>query len=142
MENNLQELQSNFCPFGYLDIKMVCDIWENIWLREDEIFDIIDDYKEDIWEVSFSKIDPVYVLLEHILQMARNYISEITDYDFINDFSWSETGIYTHGNYMCSTYDYSENAKKQLSNKVTWKLDILVKNKWCNYFLSELEIGE
>ena len=36
---------------------------------------------------SFENIDPVASILDHILQMARNKIEELTGYDFINDFS-------------------------------------------------------
>jgi hypothetical protein len=34
----------------------------------------------------FDNLDPVYCILEHILQQARNQIEDITGYDFINDY--------------------------------------------------------
>ncbi len=73
--------------------------------------------------------------------MARNYIDEVTGYDFLNDFSGSGSEIYTFGNYLCSSYDWSDEAREELKPKVIPFQKELMKNKWCRYFLSELEIG-
>jgi len=73
--------------------------------------------------------------------MARNHIEEVAGYDFLNDFSGSGTEIYTYGNYMCSSYDYSSEAILELKDKIANCLDLLMQNKRCRYVLSELEIG-
>jgi hypothetical protein len=102
MRNDTRELQLHFCPFGFLDIRAACAIWNEIWLYEYELFEIIDDARENLGCSDFDNIDPVASVLEHILQIARNKIEELTGYDFINDFSWSWTEIYTYWNCMCS----------------------------------------
>ena len=79
-------------------------------------------------------------MLDHILQMARNHIEEITGYDFINDFSGSGTEIYTHSNFMCSSYDYSSNAIEELKEKTLPFIDELMQDKWCEYLFTELEL--
>jgi len=141
MINDIRELQFHFCPFGYLDVQATCNIWNEIWLHEYELFEIIDDARENLGCSDFDNIDPVASVLEHILQMARNRIEELTGYDFINDFSWNWTEIYTYWNCMCSSYDYSENAVSELQEKIASFKDTLNQNKFCRYFLSELNIG-
>ncbi len=39
--------------------------------------------------LNWDGFDPVYSVLDHVMQTARNKIEEITGYDFINDFSGS-----------------------------------------------------
>ncbi len=72
--------------------------------------------------------------------MARNNIEEITNYDFINDYSGSSSEIYTYGNFMCSQYDWSEDALDELRIKVLLYYQQLNANKWCNYIFRGLEI--
>lgn len=140
MKNEAQELASSFCPFGYLDLQAACAIWDAIELRESDLFEIIDNERESFGLEGFDKLDPVAAVLEHILQMARNRIDEVTGYDFLNDFSWSGE-IYTYSNFMCSSYDYSEEAVAELKRIVLPHLTNLKKDRFCDYLLSELEIG-
>lgn len=56
-------------------------------LSESELFDIIGDSRESMGYQNWDGFDPVYSVLEHVVQTARNKISEVTGYDFINDFS-------------------------------------------------------
>ncbi|MGL1955838.1 MAG: hypothetical protein OCD00_00785 [Colwellia sp.] len=87
MRNTVSELQVQFSPFGYLDLQAVCEIGDELELHEGELFKIIDDDRESIGYQTWGNFDPVYCVLEHILQMARNTINEVTGYDFINDYS-------------------------------------------------------
>lgn len=141
MNNEVRELQQHFCPFGYLDLQQACKIWDQVWLYESDLFEIIDDFRESCGFWDFEKLDPVYCILEHILQMARNQIEELTGYDFMNDFSGSWSEIYTYGNFMCSSFDYSEDARAELIVKVKPHLQELLNDKWCRYLFSELGIG-
>jgi len=64
----------------------------------------------------------------------------LSEYDFINDFSGNGSEIYTHSNFMCSSYDYSDNALKELKEKVSPFLNQLMHDKYCNYLFKELEL--
>jgi len=140
VKNEVNALQLYFCPFGFLDVKAICEIGDSLWIYESELFEIIDNDRESMGYDHYENFDPVASVLEHVLQMARNKIEEVTGYDFINDYSGSGTGIYTYWNYMCSSYDYSEEAKSELSEKLSSYLSELMEDKWCQYFLTELEI--
>lgn len=139
--NDVRELQLYFCPFGYLDVKAACEIGDCVWLCERDIFEIINDYRESCGYLNYNHIDPIASVLEHILQMARNEIEAATGYDFINDFSGAGSEIYTHSNYMCSSYDAWTDAINELKEKVSPHLDSLKANQWCQYLFSELELG-
>jgi len=89
MRNTVSELQGYFCPFGYLDVRAICEIGEELDLREDELFEIIDDFRESVGSEGWDNIDPAYCVLEHVMQEARNKISDVTGYDFLNDYSGS-----------------------------------------------------
>ena len=139
--NDTKELQSYFCPYWSLDIGTVAYIGDKIWIDNDELFDILDDTRESFWCETFENINPVASVLEHALQMTRNHIEEITWYDFQNDNNLHSTEIYTYWNYMCSSYDYSSEAIERLKKHIYPYLLDLVNNKWCKYFLKELELG-
>lgn len=144
MKNSVEETMSQFCPFGYLDIRAACKIGDEVSLREEEIFEIIDNFREELWLDGYGNIDPVYCVLEHVLQQARNIIDEETGYDFINDYSGAGNEIYTYGNFLASSYDYSEEAVDQLRleiENVSQDVQaILLEDDMCKYFLSEVGI--
>ena len=87
IRNDVQELQIQFSPFGYLDLQKACEIGDHVDLKEADIFEIIDEFKVSCGLEGYEEIDPVYTVLDHILQMARNHIDLIAGYDFMNDFS-------------------------------------------------------
>lgn len=140
MRNTVSELQGYFCPFGYLDIRAVCKIGDDLDMSENELFDIINDFRESIGSESWDSIDPVYWVLDHVMQEARSKISEVTGYDFINDFSGAWTEIYVHGNFMCSSFDYSENAVEDLKDNISMDIAELVEDKFCKYLFEQLNI--
>lgn len=41
---------------------------------------------------------------------------------------------------MCSSYDYSEEAVEELTEKIENHMDELMSDKWCRYLFGELEI--
>ena len=136
--NTINELQIQFCPFGYLDLEVVTEIWQSVQLSSAEVFDIINDSKEEMGYTEFRDIDPVYCILEHILQHTRSIIEELTGYDFINDRSWNGSEIYTYWNYMCSDYCWGDDSLEELKKEIQPHLEQLEGDAFCCYFLSEL----
>ena len=51
-------------------------------LTPSDIFDIIEDDRQSYGADLYDKMDPVYCVLDHILQMARNEIDDVLGYDF------------------------------------------------------------
>jgi len=115
-------------------------------LAPSDIFDLINEARECVgfkqFE-AFENVDPVYCMLEHILQMAKNKIEEVTGYDFQCDFH-GDTEFYTYGNFMFSDYDYSAAAKDDLIDKLdnasSDQLRQLRENRFVCVFLDHVEI--
>ncbi len=84
----VEELQGYFSPYWYLDLKTAIEHGQEVGLFPSDIYDLINDARECMgfkqFE-AFDEMDPVYYVLDHILQMARNEIDNVLGYDFIND---------------------------------------------------------
>jgi len=142
MINEVRELESYFCPYGHLDLQAACKIWEQVELCEQDLFEVIEEFRESCGYDSFESLDPVYCVLDHILQMARNHIEEKTGYDFLKDFSGPWAEIYSKANFLDRSYDYLEEAIKELKEKISLKQYAeLMKDKYCNYVFTKIGIG-
>lgn len=91
-------------------------------------------------DMKIENVDPVGEVYESILQEARSEIEEETEYDLCNDVKAS-TGIYTAGNYCCTSYDYSEEAVEELEIVLASKdVDIAELSEATQWFLKEIGI--
>jgi hypothetical protein len=91
-------------------------------------------------DTKVKNIDICYLVLDEILQKARQAIEDNTkqNFDIQND-----ADFYAHANYMCSSFDYSEEDKEKLI-KVLKKNKIKIENleSATQYFLSEIGIEQ
>lgn len=137
----IEKFQNLCCPFGSLDIKRAIEIFNQAGLRAEDLFEECETFAEET-ETDFKTLDVCYVAYDYILQMARNKISEVLSYDFCNDCKNRE--IYTYGNFCCSNYDYSEEAKKELENNLKEATEEqkteLKKDDCFNTFIDEMGI--
>jgi hypothetical protein len=79
--------------------------------------------------------------MDAILQEARNEISDKAGFDFCNDCSTGE--IYTAGNFMCTSYDYSQEAKDELIEALAASnVDISDLSEATQYFLDQVEVSQ
>jgi len=138
------ELQINnaiaeFCPFGSLDIKTAVNVALRAGKDTDYVYECVNEFAEQC-EQSIDKCDPVYCVMDAILQEARNEISEECNFDFCNDLT--NGSIDTYGNFMCSSFECSDDAKEQLIEVLkTNNIDIDNLSEATQYFLSEIEIS-
>ena len=110
LEYEIERFQSSLIPFGYLDMKSAIETaleggHDGEWLAEQ-----IQQFVEDT-DTQMNDVDPNYVAYDSLLQEARNDIAELIDTDILNDV---DEEVYVAGNYMCTTLDYSEEAKEEL----------------------------
>lgn len=128
-----------FCPYGYLDIKRACQVAIEVDENENWVFEQVDNFSKDCG-ISYDQIDPVYCVYDSILQEARAEISDLTDFDFCNDTKIGE--IYTYANFMCTSYDFNDEAKEELEcvlkNNAVKQEFLSKKTKW---FLSEIGVN-
>lgn len=97
-------------PFGWLDIREALRFGRKFNLDANKIIDLAEQFSKDCG-IPFEELDIVYIVYEHVLQDARDRIYKATGYDFIND---CHSEISTYGNFMATTYDYTEEARERL----------------------------
>ena len=110
IEYEVDRFNAYIIPFGSRDIYEAVNTaldggHDGDWLAEQ-----INEFIESTG-VTMESIDPNYIAYDSLLQEARNDIDELTDIDIMNDVS-EEVNVY--GNFMCTTLDYTEEAKDEL----------------------------
>jgi len=134
-ERQVNEAMMSFCPFGYLDVKRAVEVAIQAGKDIDYVYDCVYEFSEST-DMRIDQCDPVYCVMDAILQDARNEIEHKIGYDFIND---GEGSIYTYGNFMASSYDYHQSDVNALKEKLS-NVDIESLSDSTIFFLSELEI--
>ena len=138
VEKYVKDFQSACCPFGYSDIDAAVRHAIEIGEDGDWLFELVQGQAEEIG-VAFGRMDPVFEVLEHILQMARNEIDELTGFDFLND---GVGNVYTYGNYCDSWYNSYEELEEELT--VLFSKEGITRDKLSRvtlYFLEQLGYG-
>ena len=139
LDKSIARLAESFCPYGWLDLEMAVKTAYEVGETEDWVFDQINEFSQSC-DLSFDKIDPCYVVYDSILQEARNEIEELVNIDFVNDLRAGE--IYTHGNYLATSYDYYPDGPDQLK-------EILIEKEVCKnclgkktqWFLEQIDVN-
>jgi len=141
-DSQIAEFHNALTSYGYADVKTAIEKFDEVGLSAQELSDEVREFAESTG-TSIDKIDVCYVAYDHILQMARNKLDEILDFDISNDIK-DGTEFYTAGNYMCTSYDYSEEAKEQLEEKLKntsqGQMEDLLEDKFIKVFLEDVEI--
>lgn len=132
-DNQVNNFAASFCPFGWLDMQASLNNAYNAGYDEDWATERIKDFISETGNEMY-KIDVVYVVLDSILQEARNEIEQATGFDIQNDASFE-----TYGNYMASSYDWNKESMKALKEKLK-DVDTTEFSTATQYFLSEIGI--
>lgn len=134
----INDAQMAFCPFGSLDIQKSVNVSLKAGKSTDFLYDSVLEFSQQC-EAKIEDCDPVYCVMDAILQEARNEINKLCNFDFCNDLK--SGSIDTYGNFICSSYQCDEEAKNQLK-KVLKKNKIVIEDlsKTSQYFLSEIEL--
>lgn len=128
----------DFCPFGHLDMQAAVNCAIEAGKDSSYVYDCVSEFSESC-DIPIDKCDPVYCVMDAIMQEARQEIEHLTGFDLCNDIS--DGYIETHGNFMCSSYDYSGEALEELTAVIKEKeLSLEDFDEATQYFLSELEI--
>lgn len=134
IEREILNFKSQFLPFGSEDIRRATQVAMEVGEDGDWAGEQVLDFAESC-EVSIDNIDPVYCVYESILQEARNEIEGCTQFDFCND----GADIYVAGNYLDTSFDWSDDAPETIKNKlIECEVDFNGLSKKTQWFLSEI----
>ena len=133
-EEKVNEFRAAFCPYGYMDIQTAISHAEDAGHTIDWAVEQIEEFVESTGS-PIDKIDPVYVVMDSILQEARTEIEEQTGTDIQNDLS-----IDTYGNFMCSSWECSEEDREELQSLIIDRIDSDVWSANTLYFLQQIDV--
>jgi len=108
LENEMVSFMVAFCPFGYLDIKEAVSQAVNAGFDGAWAFDQIERFCNECG-LKVSDVDPCYIVMDGILQQARNEIDFLSGFDVCND-----ANFYVYGNFMCSSFERAEEDRERL----------------------------
>lgn len=138
LDISIKNIEASFCPFGWLDLKRVAIIANEIGKSSSDINDIIVE-NADLYEIKIADIDPVACVYDYILHEAQSEMMYNLEYDI-----QAGDGFYTHGNYLCSAYEYKEEDRKKLLTFLKKadkdKVQKSLENINLAWFLSEIEL--
>lgn len=135
LENEIEDFRGAFCPFGYLDIKRAVEEALEVGKSADWAYGQMEQFAEDCC-MKITDLDPCYVVMDAILQMARNEIIDIASIDIQND-----ANFYTAGNFCATTYDWSSDDPQALIDALRANPDALESLSDATvYWLSQVEI--
>jgi hypothetical protein len=133
---------SSITDFGSGDIATAVEKFQEVGLSGSELADAVREFSDDTG-TDLNDVDVVFVAYDHILQNARNEISSVLDFDIVNDIEGG-TEFYVAGNFMATSYDYSQEAVDQLRDvlKKASKSDLqmLSENIFVKSFLSDVDV--
>lgn len=135
LEREIEDFKASFCPYGYLDIqKAVVEALE-AGKDGDWVFEQLEEFAQSC-DMKITELDPCYVVMDSVLQIARNEIEEMTGFDLQND-----AGFYTAGNFCATTYDWKSEDIESLTEALKENTDALENlSDTTRYWLSQVEI--
>ncbi len=136
-ERQVNDFMSSFCPFGWRDCQAAIEAAEYAGKDSDWAVEQIEEYVSSCG-VKLEDVDPVYCVYDSILQSARTELDNLMSFDIMND-----AGFDTYGNFMCTSYDYREEDKTSLVEKLA-ENDVVIEEleETTQYFLDQVEISQ
>ena len=138
LDREISEFNLHLVPFGYGDIKALVETaidggHDGRWAAE-----CITDFMEDVGDVKFDDIDPNFVIYDALLREARNDIDNLVTVDILND---TDEQVEVSGNYMCTSLDYSEEARVELVN-IVGKIPVEDETDAITWLIDEVDIRD
>ncbi len=116
---SIVHFRSNFCPYGYLDIKCALQFLFDFGKTHYDLVDAVKEFHESC-DTPYDKIDPCFIAYDLVLQEARSELLEIIDFDIQNDADY-----HVLGNYLATCYQWCAESEKHL----TTALELITKEQ-------------
>ena len=138
IDREVKNFQRDFCPYGYLDIQQAILHFDAYGKNSEDLIEAVEEFVNNT-ETDRGGIDITWLAYEEILQDIRNKIDSRINFDIMND-----AEFYTYGNYMATSYDYSEDdidsLKKAIRNADKKSRNDLLSDEDIVTWLSEVDI--
>ena len=142
-DSQVADFHSSLTENRYFDTKIAIGKFLEVGMSPSDLADKVIEFHESA-ESSIKDIDFCSVAYDHVLQMARNKIDKILNFDICKDIK-NGTGFYICVNTMCTSYDYSQEAIHQLEEKLkdagTEPIEELLDDIFVKVFLKDVNIN-
>jgi len=142
LDREYDAFTSGITDYGSADIATAVEKFKEVDLDGNDLADQVREFADDT-DTPIENIDVVAIAYDHILQMARNEIDSVLGFDIINDIKGG-TEFYVAGNFMATSYDYSEEAVEQLREVIKEAskddLEKLSQDIFVKSFLSDVDV--
>jgi hypothetical protein len=112
-DSYIKDFVFSIIPGGYRDIQAAVSILYDADIPFNDFLEYMDNYMQDC-QVELKDLDIAGLAYEYVLGQARHDIEELTNVDILNEYD-----ISVYGNYMCSSFDCSEETKQELEKIVS-----------------------
>ena len=102
IRREIEDFQRSYCPYGYLDIEQAILHADAYGYKSTDLQEWLDQFFDDVG-MDRNDVDITALAYEEVLQIVRGIIDNEIGFDIMND-----GDFYTYGNYMASSYDYSQ----------------------------------
>ncbi len=110
IDYQVDRFNTGIVPFGSRDVYEAVRTALEGGKDGDWLVEQIEEFTESTG-TKINDLDPNYIAYDGLLQEARNDIDNLTDIDILNDLDGE---VYVYGNFMCTSLDYTEEAKEAL----------------------------
>lgn len=141
-DSEMADFHTSLCEY-YFDVKTAIKKFQEVKMSSSDLAEKVRECHESTG-TPIHKIDVCYVAYDHILQMARNKIDEILDFDICDDIK-DGTGFYTCESSICTSFDSLQEVKDQLKEKLkdvgTEQIKKLLDDIFVKVFLKDVNIN-
>ena len=136
--NDELDFYRKLSSFGYADLNTALEKFRSVGLFGDDLANQVQEFSENS-ETNITDIDICAVAFDHILQIAKNKIEEVLNFDMENDVEF-----YVYSNYMCTEIIYEpedqQKLQKVIDNATQKQKQELVNNNFVIEFLNDVNI--
>lgn len=140
LENDVDTVRSNFCPFGWLDIKAAVETSKSAGKSADFVNEAVESMLDHFGYDKLEDVDPVYAVYSELFDEVKNKLSELLDLENDDELNEIFDKIQIYGNYLATSFDCNQETIEKLQGLIKDKIKTEICSDLLNWFFDELEI--
>ena len=113
IESRVTDFYKAMSNFGYTDVEAAVSKFAEVGLSPDDLSEQVKEFSKET-DTEIDNIDICAIAWEHVLQQARNKISETLKFDISND----KCEFYVAGDYHATTFDADDESDELLKDEI------------------------
>ena len=139
-DRDIADFYTEMSPYGYGDVETALEQFAEVGLSSEVLAEKIKEYCDETGYEAKDQ-DICAIAWDHILQEARNYISQVCNFDVCNNADFTVAG-----DYLATSFDYSTEGQKKLQEMINEadpeQVEKLFGNKYVKVFFHDTDITQ